>query len=376
MRVMILVTHLLGTGHLARARVLARAFVAAGDEVLLMSGGMPAPHLSDPSIPMLQLPALRSDGTDFARLLTQTGAPAGEHVFMDRRTQVQDAVTGFAPDVLITELFPFGRRSLRDEFIAALSAARNLPRQPRIYASVRDILAPPSKPRKATFADEMLQTFYDGVLVHADPSVVTLDASWPVSDVIAERITYTGFVAPDLPPQDGSTDGAAEILISAGGGSVGDTLFEAALEVAQNDTRTWRVLVGGHDAEARCRALQAKAPPNAIVEPARPDFRILLQRCAASISFAGYNTAMDVLQSGIPAVMVAFDDGAEVEQTLRAAALATLPQIETLPLKTVTTATLQDALHKVLSDDQRRTTAYDMTGAETTQRLCAEAAAR
>ena len=40
-RVLIVVTHLLGAGHLTRASALARAFMRAGHEVTVVTGGMP-----------------------------------------------------------------------------------------------------------------------------------------------------------------------------------------------------------------------------------------------------------------------------------------------------------------------------------------------
>ena len=62
MKVMIVVTHLLGTGHLSRALTLARAFQAAGDEVLIASGGFAAPQLNTDGVELVQLPPLRADG--------------------------------------------------------------------------------------------------------------------------------------------------------------------------------------------------------------------------------------------------------------------------------------------------------------------------
>jgi len=44
----------------------------------------------------------------------------------------------------------------------------------------------------------------------------------------------------------------------------------------------------------------------------------MLYHAAASVSLCGYNTALDILQAGTPAVFVPFDDGSEVEQGLRA----------------------------------------------------------
>ncbi len=76
MKVLIVVTHLLGTGHLSRALTLARAFVAAGHRARVVSGGMPAPQFVSDGIELEQLPPLRSDGTDFSRLLDAEGAVA------------------------------------------------------------------------------------------------------------------------------------------------------------------------------------------------------------------------------------------------------------------------------------------------------------
>ena len=124
---------------------------------------------------VLGLPPLRSDGTDFTRLLTQAGEVADPSYLKARETALVEAIRSFAPDILITELYPFGRRSLAAEFNAALEVACSLPKRPVILGSIRDILAPPSKPAKAERTEEIVCRYYDGVLVHSDPSVVPLD---------------------------------------------------------------------------------------------------------------------------------------------------------------------------------------------------------
>ena len=50
MRVLICVTHLLGTGHLARALTLARAFAEDGHQVAVASGGLPVSHFDTAGI--------------------------------------------------------------------------------------------------------------------------------------------------------------------------------------------------------------------------------------------------------------------------------------------------------------------------------------
>ena len=342
MRVMIMVTHLLGTGHLARALTLARAFADAGHEVTVVSGGIPVPHFDTTNVRLAQLPPLRSNGTDFTTLLDAIGDEATAEYRTGRITAALELFHDLNPDVLITELFPFGRRNLRDEFRALLDAASAA--GTTVLASVRDILAPPSKPAKAAFADEMVQRHYDGVLVHADRDIVTLDGSWPVSDRLAPYLHYTGFVAPPPPPQASERTGT--ILVSAGGGAVGDAIFDAAVDTAaQHPDTTWHLLVGGD--VARRDGLARRAPGNAVIEAPRPDFRTLLGQPAASVSMCGYNTALDVLQTGTPAVVVPFDDGNEVEQGLRAEALSRQPGVAVLRQTELRTDTLMSALKRV-----------------------------
>jgi len=364
MRVLIVVTHLLGTGHLSRALTLARAFGVAGHDVRLVSGGVPVPQLDLTGVEVMQLPPLRSDGTNFTRLLTAIGQPA-DATYLARRRAALVATLDPAPDIVITELYPFGRRILADEFLALLDAAHALPRRPVILSSIRDILAPPSKPAKATRADQIIEQYYDAVLVHSDPRTTTLDQSWPVSDALAARLRYTGYVAPDPTGPHPERAGTGEILVSAGGGQVGTPIFEAALAAAQiMPQHPWRLLVGGSDPQARIDALRAAFQNSpAQMDPARPDFRAMLYHAAASVSMCGYNTALDLLQAGPPAVLIPFDAGQETEQTLRAHSLATLPGIKVLTSADLTPDSLCQAVAATIAAPPRSNHALRFDGA-------------
>lgn len=360
MKVMIVVTHLLGTGHLARALTLGRAFRAAGDSVTLISGGMPVPHFDASGLELVQLSPVRSNGTDFTTLMGKRGAPATVHDMNTRRDRLLTKLAEVQPDILITELFPFGRRILRDEFRDLLGAAQAMPKRPLILSSIRDILAPPGKASKVAFADDLIARFYDGVLVHADPDVIALTRSWPVSAALAAQVRYTGFVAPEPPAPSATAHGT--VLVSAGGGDVGDRIFDAALDAAYLSSHLpWLFLMGGRD--DRRDAFVHKAPSHVSIEPPRPDFRTLLQGAAASVSMCGYNTALDVLQTGVPAVLIPFDDGGEVEQGLRADALSVLDGIEVLRQNTVSGAALVAALDAVQAAPRRAPRRIGMNGA-------------
>lgn len=374
MKVMIVVTHLLGTGHLTRALTLARAFLAAGHQPLVISGGTAVARLAQSDFPVVQLPPVTSNGVDFSVLLDAEGAPVTQTLLDARSAVLLRTLDEFAPDALITELFPFGRRILKAEFITLLEAAKNRAVPPQVFASVRDILAPPSKPAKAEATRALIDAFYTGVLVHSDAGIMPLDLSWPVDTALQRKLSYTGFVA--APPAQAHPEriGEGDIIVSAGGGAVGSALFDCACRAARaDDAQTWRILVGGTDAQRLCDEMAATAPANVVIEPARPDFRQMLHHAAASVSLCGYNTALDVLQTDCPAVFVPFDEGGETEQRTRATALAAQEGIACVLSADLTATRLSEVVKTVIAQRRARGPEWQMDGAAKTVRIVAQA---
>ena len=121
-RVFFYVQHLLGIGHLKRAAAIARALRAAGFEVTLASGGAPVE-----GIEVLQLPPVSSP--DFKQLIDGNGKPVDEAWKARRTAALLDAFHRARSDILVIELFPFGRRQMRFELLALLEAAHQ--RNPR-----------------------------------------------------------------------------------------------------------------------------------------------------------------------------------------------------------------------------------------------------
>lgn len=323
MKVLIVVTHLLGTGHLRRAINLSHAFVASGHSVTLVSGGLPVKTFDTQGLSLVQLQPLCSDGANFTRLLNADGSVADELTMQAREKKLIELIQNLQPEIIITELFPFGRRKLWREFLGLLEAAQALPIVPVILSSVRDILAPPSSEIKAQQTEELIANYYDGVVVHSDSATTPLNVSWPVTDLVQEKIFYTGYVAQsvnDYKPKQNT----AEVIVSAGGGSVGRHVYETAIEASRLLPNTrWRILIGGSDAQIEVTRLKALAAGSAtLIEPNRPDFRELLSGALCSVSMCGYNTAIDLLLTGTPGVFVPFDAGGEQEQTLRARCLS------------------------------------------------------
>ncbi|BDY15113.1 hypothetical protein Sulfitobl28_10830 [Sulfitobacter pontiacus] len=151
---------------------------------------------------------------------------------------------------------------------------------------------------------------------------------------------------------------------------MGAHVFDTCRAAAARDAgQVWRLLLGGQDAVARSAALMQDAPANVVIEPARPEFRQMLYHAAASVSLCGYNTALDVLQSGVRALFVPFDAGNEVEQGLRADALSALPGIEVLRSADLTPDTLLSALATLHSAPTRPAQTDGFDGASRTVTL-------
>ncbi|KAA2238284.1 glycosyl transferase family 28 [Salinarimonas soli] len=375
MSVAIAVTHLLGVGHLARAAAIGRALAQRGHAVTLVSGGMPAPLVDVTGLNLMQLPPVRVAGTAFTTLLAPDGTPADAARLEERRRILAETVRALAPDVLVTELFPFGRRVLADEFLATIDAARAARPDGLVLASVRDVLAAPGKPARVGQTHERVARLYDGVLVHGDPALLPLDRSWPVDETLRPRLIYTGYVADSRAAGTGGSR-TGEILVSGGGSAASLPLYRAALGAAARVDRPWRILVGhGVDADSFA-ALRAAAPANAVVERARPDFPALLAGAALSVSQAGYNTAVDLLRTGTPAVLVPFAAGRETEQTLRAEALAAAGLAVSLAEADLSPETLAEAVTAALTRAPSPAPAIPLDGAERTARIVEDLARR
>lgn len=311
MRVAFLVTHLLGTGHLARTAQIADAFAAAGHDALVLSGGMPAPLAAPKRARLQQLPAIRSDAS-FMTITDAQGDEATAATFTARIEAIRKTIADFAPDVLVTELFPFGRRKLADEFEAGIGAAPGA----MILCSIRDILQMPRKSGRKEEAEARLAQRYDGILFHGDPALAGLDASWPLPEDLRPLVHETGYIGDREIGAGSGEEGRDEIVVAAGGGAVGEALFAAAMEAAMQSDLRWRLLVG------RDSTPPSSLPPHIIVEPVRPDFRSLLSRCRVAVLQCGYNTAMDVIATGTRAVFCPFEGDGETEQLQRARAMA------------------------------------------------------
>lgn len=371
-KVMIYVQHLLGVGHLHRVAAIARAMARDGCETLLVSGGMPDPTLHGlDNIRFVQLPPARARDASFRVLLDENGAEITDTWREGRIQKLNEVFDAFAPDALLTELFPFGRRPMRFELLPLLERIRGMVHRPVVFSSVRDILVDRTKPERDRDTVSWLQQYYDAALVHGDPALVPFEKTFPLANQIAGQLHYTGYIV----EQQGvpvTTDGKNEVLVSAGGGAVGLPLFHTAVAARPlsmaRDLR-WRILASLYEDPESLAALREQAGTEVTIETVRPDFPGMLRHCALSISKAGYNTVMETLASGARAIVVPFSGGEETEQALRAGLLAEQGAMQMIRENELNPARLAAAIDQALSGPKPERPSVRLNGAEETVRL-------
>ena len=379
MRILIHVQHLLGIGHLQRIGLIARALDAAGMAVTLLSGGMPWPDLDAGGARLVQLPPLRAGAGGFGDLVDAENRPLDTSTRERRRRIVLDTLAETRPDLVLIETYPFGRRALRFELEPRTEAARALRPRPVLACSIRDIVATKPDPARRQAIIATLRRDFDLLLVHADQHFIRLEASFPEAALLADILHYTGFVAAPA-PLPGPDTPSGEIVVSAGGGAAGAALLQAAKAarpLSRHAAMPWRLITGRNLPEADFVALAADLSPGLVIERHRGDFPALLARCRVSVSQAGYNTVLDLLQARVPAVLVPFAEGGETEQSLRAARLQALGLAETVSEAALTPEILAAAIDRATGP---AATGFALDGAECSAALliaaCSGAVAR
>lgn len=376
MRVLIWVQHLLGTGHFKRAATLAEAMVADGLDVTLVSGGPPIEWMTPKGVRIEQLPGIRARDRQFSAMVDMDGRPIDQVFMAKRRAKLMAIFARTRPRVVITEMFPFGRRAFQFELIRLLDAAATFRPRPWILSSVRDILVMKNDLQRYDWMRDLVQTYYDHVLVHTDPKLVPFDLTFPHAKAIEAKIVNTGYVTEALPQPEQRINGMApEVLVSTGGGRVGAKLIEAAIR-ARSQSRLkdvpWRVIAGGYADSAELETLRSKLPGGIILTGPSQDFQARLANSLLSISQAGYNTVVEGLRLGKRMVLVPFETASETEQGIRAERLANMGFAQTIREADLTPASLAEAVDAVLDRPPPQVIDINLDGMANTVRFVRE----
>jgi predicted glycosyltransferase len=234
-------------------------------------------------------------------------------------------VRDLRPDAIVLEMWPMRRGIFDDEIVQALSALRRVHPAARVYSVLREIDgAPPDKPlpRHAVGA-ALLEEFADAVLIRGDGRI-RLEETWPDIAGVADRLRYVGYFGPLTAGQSCPAPRGSDWVFAMGGG-----WFERAGCLA---SIVAEIHAARAPADSVCRfflpeqALLAAVPSKSEridVHGISRRFIGDLQHAALAILQAGYNSIVEALGLGVPAVFfVAQNDYTAGEQRHRLSRLA------------------------------------------------------
>jgi predicted glycosyltransferase len=364
--------HSLGMGHLIRSFAIAGGLANEFDVVFLNGGPLPQGQQPPKQIEIINLPPLGFDSEMQLQSRDDNHTVAqAQHLRLDI---MRKAFCSVKPDVLLIELFPFGRKKFAGELVGLLEDARALSTPPVVVCSLRDILVERNQ-HHDELACHRANRYFDAILVHSDARFACLEESFHPGSPLKVPVHYTGFVTREQ-KGDARLEPRRErrVVVSAGGGLVGEALLRTAIQAYElldtPDKPEMRVIGGPFIPEQSWQALEAigREKPGISMIRSVPDLGVELRSAAASISQCGYNTAMDILRSRVPALVVPFSGEKQDEQMNRARRLARLGALRLLEPSRLNAETLAAEM-KTLLQFQPSSIQLNMNGVENTAQL-------
>jgi len=335
--------HVLGMGHVIRSLEIIRALRSF--DVTFINGGAALPDLRlPPDVNITNLPAILSDG-EFESLQLADPSHSLERIQEERKKILLSTFEKLQPDVLILELFPFGRIRFANELIPLLARIRLNGVSTTIVCSLRDILVGKSDQiRHEEWVCSLMNRYFDLLLVHSDPHFQQLEETFSRTQDLNCPIVYTGFVAQSVELKSLTELGGIPeapndsplIVVSIGGGRVGYELLESAIQatflLAATMPCRMVIFTGPYLPQEQFDALQTLTldHPHLSLIRYSPDFLSYLHLADLSISMAGYNTCMNLIATGTQALVLPFTGRGNEEQTIRARKLEALGLVRTI----------------------------------------------
>jgi predicted glycosyltransferase len=375
----------LGIGHLSRSFALCGALSRRFDVVFICGGRLPRVKRPPAGVRVVALPPIgaRLDG----RLVSHDRRLSLERAGEVRRRRILEILRSVRPEAVLIEFFPFGKKRFSGELLPLLKEARNLgPDAPIVACSVRDILVGRVGEQEDfdDRASELANEYFDTVLVHSDPAFARLEESFHPRVPLRIPVRHTGFVVPDVVPNavpdtshtvshNGSRP-RCDLVISAGGGIAGASLLSTAAEAHRLlDDLHMKIIAGPFLPEHAWRALrrQTEGRRGITLKRSVPDLGRELHTARASLSQCGYNTALEILQARVPALVVPYVERGEDEQTRRARRLERLGAVRVLDPADLRPEVLADEIRALLRFHPRRPR-LDLQGGPNTVRILDE----
>jgi predicted glycosyltransferase len=330
--------HILGMGHLVRSMEIVRGLTKYF-QICFINGGEVIPEFEiPPGVEVVNLPAIKTD-SEFQELQVVDNAFTLSEVQEIRKQLLLSLLDKFQPDILMIELFPFGRRRFSFELIPLLEQVQASQRSIKVVCSLRDIVVTKqNQTRHEEKVCKLINQYFDLVLVHGDPKFVPLEETFSRIKDLKCQVYYTGYVVqkpavnPVLSDEDKEILESDQplILVSIGGGRFGHELLDCVVKTAplleKIIPHNIQVFTGPFMPDEKFQELQAlkEDSSNLRIHRYTPYLLNYMQKADLSISMSGYNTTLNILTTGVRAMILPFTGNNDQEQTIRAKKLSAL----------------------------------------------------
>jgi predicted glycosyltransferase len=321
-RVLIHCQYVYGIGHYVRSVELARGLSERFD-VFLLNGGEIVPNYDlPPEVTCFQLPAIYRD-EQAGHLIPVDPSLSLDDCFKARASLIERLVCQIKPDILITEHFPFGLL-FEIEVMTLIAQVKQCEPKARIVSSVRDVIESEQGGQQDTHICSLLNQWYDLVLVHSDNHIVPFSSSFPLMEKIKIPIHSTGYVVRAVAPQIPKADPPL-LMVSVGGGRLGDELLYAVLDAHRTVASQWRhhlvLFTGAFQKDIQQLYIRVEKYAHlhvTIHEFDQEHYRQMLAVASAVICLGGYNSLLEAVSAQLPTLVYQRKfHGKNKEQALR-----------------------------------------------------------
>ncbi|MEM9214824.1 MAG: glycosyltransferase [Cyanobacteria bacterium P01_F01_bin.150] len=325
--------HILGIGHLIRSMEIVKGLTSDFQICFINGGEVIQDYPTPDGIEVVNILPLKTDA-EFSALQAPAGVSTVEKAMEIRRDRLLAICDDFQPDILMVELFPFGRRKFSPELLPLIERARF--HGAKIACSLRDIVVTKQdQERHEMKICTLMNRYFDLLLVHGDPKFMPLERSFSRTRDLSCPLYYTGYVVQEQQLQVVETAQQPTIpypliLVSVGGGRFGHELLNCAAQASKflegRIPHHIQMFTGPFSPDEVFERLKAIASQQSNLSVQRYTPNLLQYMCRAdlSINMAGYNTTMNVLTTGVRSLLLPFTGNNDQEQTIRSKQLEEL----------------------------------------------------
>jgi predicted glycosyltransferase len=327
-RVLFYVQDSWGLGHIQRVAKLARALQDAAQCVLICGhreAGWVIPERCEyVRIPTLNVPL--SKGANFFWGPQSPFDLSVESAIEMRRELIRSTIRAFDPDVFIVENRALG---MSDELMGIIDQTKAA----RLFLT-RGIMTDPRRVHRSFLSSaqkQAIREIFDAVIVAADQKVWDVAKEYDLSDDIAAKLHYVGYLSEPVDQADidalraerGVADVQTWVVCSAGGGALGERLVEEFKTVTAGLPNLVADVIHGPHSQLGWPTQLAEVIEERGIR-VHKESRVLprLHAAADLVVCPGGSSLLEVMEGGAPIITISVQPDKDDDQSLLSSRLA------------------------------------------------------